>query len=267
MSPYCSSVIEANNGHVQKIRAIEKEATKNRVVSGPVIEKVDAVAYPRESLGEKHMHASLNYRSYGYNQVERDNQNDIYGYCGSRSSEFNNSDSDACSVGSCSVTIQSPNHYYSHVIPLPCKVTGTPCSDAESCYGSGSGSGSGSEGKSGLHLTKEVEASIHRLELHAYHCTLEALYASGPLSWDKEALLTNLRIMLHISNDEHLMELKYLISTKTGPQLEACFDCFQRLNDDVRVFRISLGTNCWTIQSSTFITDFTNLRPVSGISI
>ncbi|KAL2544723.1 Plant Tudor-like RNA-binding protein [Forsythia ovata] len=39
MSPYCSSVIEAHNGHVLKIRAIEKEETKNRVVSGPVIEK------------------------------------------------------------------------------------------------------------------------------------------------------------------------------------------------------------------------------------
>ncbi|CAA3003986.1 Hypothetical predicted protein [Olea europaea subsp. europaea] len=212
MSPYCSSVIEANNGHVQKMRAIEKEETKNMVVSGPIIEKVDAVAYPREILGEKNMHASFN-RSYGYNQMERPNQNDIYGYCGLRSSEFNNSDSDACSVGSCSVTSHSPNDRYSHIIPLPSQLTDTPGSDAESCYGPGSGC----KGKNGLHLPKEeIEASIHRLELHAYHCTLEALYASGPLSWDKEALLTNLRIMLHISNDEHLMELKYLISTKTG---------------------------------------------------
>ncbi|CAI9784806.1 unnamed protein product [Fraxinus pennsylvanica] len=38
MSPYCSSVIEANNGHVPKIRAIEKEEMKNMVVD-PIIEK------------------------------------------------------------------------------------------------------------------------------------------------------------------------------------------------------------------------------------
>ncbi|CAI9757079.1 unnamed protein product [Fraxinus pennsylvanica] len=110
VSPYCSSVIEANNGHVQKIRAIVKEETKNTGVS-----------------------------------------------------EFNNSDTDACSVGSCSVTSQSPNNYHSHVIPLPlplpCQVTDAPCSDVESCYGPGSGS----EGKSGPRLPKEeVEARIHR---------------------------------------------------------------------------------------------------------
>ncbi|XP_022881439.1 uncharacterized protein LOC111398656 isoform X2 [Olea europaea var. sylvestris] len=40
VSPICSAVIEANNGHVQKIRAIEKEEMKNRVVSDPIIEKV-----------------------------------------------------------------------------------------------------------------------------------------------------------------------------------------------------------------------------------
>ncbi|KAM0046790.1 putative ENT domain, Agenet-like domain, Agenet domain, plant type, ENT domain-like superfamily [Helianthus debilis subsp. tardiflorus] len=61
----------------------------------------------------------------------------------------------------------------------------------------------------------EEEKGVHGLELHAYRFTLEALYASGPLSWDKEALLTNLRINLHISNDEHLEGLRNLISTRT----------------------------------------------------
>ncbi|XP_076911906.1 uncharacterized protein LOC143570024 [Bidens hawaiensis] len=60
---------------------------------------------------------------------------------------------------------------------------------------------------------KDEEVGVHGLELHAYRFTLEALYASGPLSWDKEALLTNLRINLHISNDEHLKELRNLISS------------------------------------------------------
>ncbi|KAL0323916.1 UNVERIFIED_CONTAM: hypothetical protein Scaly_2358700 [Sesamum calycinum] len=90
-----------------------------------------------------------------------------------------------------------------------CQETDTLCSDAESCYGSGS------ERKSSSLPLKESR----RLELRAYRRTLEALYASGPLSWEQEALLTNLRIMLHISNDEHLMELKHLIS-KTAIMLD-----------------------------------------------
>ncbi|KAF2317994.1 hypothetical protein GH714_041320 [Hevea brasiliensis] len=58
----------------------------------------------------------------------------------------------------------------------------------------------------------ELAAEIHRLELYAYRCTMEALYASGPLSWEQEALVTNLRLSLHISNDEHLMEVRNLVS-------------------------------------------------------
>lgn len=63
-----------------------------------------------------------------------------------------------------------------------------------------------------LPLGEDVAARIHRLELRAYRCTLEAFYASGSLSWEQEALLTNLRITLHITNDEHLRELRNLIS-------------------------------------------------------
>ncbi|WOH03751.1 hypothetical protein DCAR_0623151 [Daucus carota subsp. sativus] len=58
--------------------------------------------------------------------------------------------------------------------------------------------------------------STHKLALHAYRRTLKELYASGPLSWEKEGLLTNLRMTLHISNDEHLIELKKLISGGTN---------------------------------------------------
>ncbi|KAK9071327.1 hypothetical protein SSX86_009895 [Deinandra increscens subsp. villosa] len=57
------------------------------------------------------------------------------------------------------------------------------------------------------------EDEIHRLELQAYRCTIEALHASGPLTWEKETMVTNLRMFLHISNDEHLIMLKNLIST------------------------------------------------------
>ncbi|KAG6521899.1 uncharacterized protein LOC122052439 [Zingiber officinale] len=58
----------------------------------------------------------------------------------------------------------------------------------------------------------KLAASIHMLELHAYRSTLQALYASGPLSWEQESLLTNLRLSLNITNEEHLLHLKQLLS-------------------------------------------------------
>lgn len=172
--------------------------------AAPLPEKVHAVAYPREFLGEKNMHASFN--TIGYNQLEMANINDCSQF---RSSKISSSDSDACSVGSCSINSQSRNNYCVFV-PLSCQDTDI-CSDAESCFGSGS-----ERKSSSVPLKEDVDISIHRLELHAYRSTLEALYASGPLSWEQEALITNLRIMLHISNDEHLIELKHLISSKTA---------------------------------------------------
>ncbi|KAK9715266.1 hypothetical protein RND81_06G154100 [Saponaria officinalis] len=56
---------------------------------------------------------------------------------------------------------------------------------------------------------------IHRLELRAYRCTIGVLFQSGPLSWEQELLLTNLRDSLHISNDEHLAEIKNLVSSSS----------------------------------------------------
>ncbi|XP_074557984.1 uncharacterized protein LOC141813884 [Curcuma longa] len=58
----------------------------------------------------------------------------------------------------------------------------------------------------------KLAAGIHMLELHAYRSTLQALYASGPLSWEQESLLTNLRLSLNITNEEHLLHLKQLLS-------------------------------------------------------
>ncbi|KAK9282481.1 hypothetical protein L1049_005399 [Liquidambar formosana] len=60
----------------------------------------------------------------------------------------------------------------------------------------------------------KLEVDIHKLELRAYKSTVEALYASGPLSWEQESLLTNLRLSLHISNEEHLLQLRHLLSTQ-----------------------------------------------------
>ncbi|VFQ78740.1 unnamed protein product [Cuscuta campestris] len=63
---------------------------------------------------------------------------------------------------------------------------------------------------------ESVREEIHRLELRAYRATIEALYASGPLSWEQETLITNLRGYLNISNDEHSLELRNLISNASS---------------------------------------------------
>ncbi|GMP94637.1 hypothetical protein CsSME_00044026 [Camellia sinensis var. sinensis] len=228
-SPHFSSLFDACTGNVQKTRAIEKDGRRQRFVPDVLREKVDAVAYPRENLGEKYMHSSSNNRSNGYYEMEREKLSGLVACSLSRSSEPYDSDSDACSVGSCSVTSESPNRFPSHFVVSRCQDTDTLCSDAESFYGSPKQENCLSP------PGEEVSVCIHRIELHAYRCTLEALYASGPLSWEQEALLTNLRITLHISNDEHLMELRNLISSGTGPKLEARIPCFQSSKGDAGV--------------------------------
>ncbi|XP_039003814.1 uncharacterized protein LOC120130704 [Hibiscus syriacus] len=55
---------------------------------------------------------------------------------------------------------------------------------------------------------------IHELELRAYKSTVKALYASGPLTWRQEFLLTNLRLSLNISDEEHLLQLRHLLSAQ-----------------------------------------------------
>ncbi|KAA0058780.1 uncharacterized protein E5676_scaffold459G002280 [Cucumis melo var. makuwa] len=61
---------------------------------------------------------------------------------------------------------------------------------------------------------EEVLAEFHRSELSVFRSFIRALYASGPLlSWEDEGEVSNIRALLHVSNDEYLLELKNLIST------------------------------------------------------
>ncbi|KAL1532434.1 hypothetical protein AAHA92_32445 [Salvia divinorum] len=208
MSPYGSSVNEAHDMPSQKLRAIERDGRKQRLAAAPVFENAGSVPYPRKILGEKKIHASLKIIPSAYSQMVRVKVNDVPGI---RHTQSNSSDSDASSVGSCSITDRNPNNFDMPSIYLFSRETDTVDSDAES------GNGWGFERRSSSHPPREeVGTSIRSLELQAYRRTLEALYASGPLSWEQESMLTNLRIMLHISNDEHLTELKYLISAKTA---------------------------------------------------
>uniref|UniRef100_A0A0C9RFX4 TSA: Wollemia nobilis Ref_Wollemi_Transcript_29196_928 transcribed RNA sequence n=1 Tax=Wollemia nobilis TaxID=56998 RepID=A0A0C9RFX4_9CONI len=92
----------------------------------------------------------------------------------------------------------------------PCQdVSGKPVDDAQSSYEYANG------GHNAFSSEEDVAAEVHEVELYAYVSVLRVLYASGPLSWDQEVLLTNLRLSLNVSNDEHLRELRRLFSTQS----------------------------------------------------
>ncbi|XP_024985623.1 uncharacterized protein LOC112521151 [Cynara cardunculus var. scolymus] len=205
-SPFSSSLLEGPR-KAKKFKAAEKGCSQ-RHVSGHSFNQVDAFAYPGDTLGNKYVQASSNNSLNGYCEMEKRKTNGV-GCTLARISESNDSDTDLCSVGSCSVP--SDGHKLSSPYDaVTCQGTDILSSDGESFNTSRDEEGKCSPPE------QEVAVSIHRLELHAYRSTLEALYASGPLSWEKEALLTNLRINLHISNDEHLTELRHLISSGAG---------------------------------------------------
>ncbi|XP_059635056.1 uncharacterized protein LOC132277264 [Cornus florida] len=204
--PYCYSQVEAHAGTAKKHKVIEKEGRRHWFLAAtpsPSPEKVDTAASPRELLGEKQIFASINNRTTRFSKmdVERENSNGAVGCSHVISLECNHAHNVTCSVGSCSIT--SNNSF-----KLPCQFSVAPVedtedhlSDVESACRCGY-----DEGNCLLPTKEEMAAEIHRLELHAYHCTMEALHALGPLSWEQETLVTNLRLSLHISNDEHLME-------------------------------------------------------------
>ncbi|KAF8400695.1 hypothetical protein HHK36_013995 [Tetracentron sinense] len=208
-----SSHLEAYAGAARKIRVIEKESRRHQQIgqgrpSAP-LKKVDAVASPGEMLGEKYMHASCNNIT-GFSEMDMERGKKADGgveFFLARSIEPNGADSCACSVGSCSSNSNSPYKLHCRSLTDPIQDTGSHFSDAESCCGL-----EYVEEKCPLSTKGELATEIHKLELNAYRCTMEALYASGPLSWEREALVTNLRLTLRISNDEHLMELRNLVS-------------------------------------------------------
>ncbi|KAK1394741.1 ENT domain-containing protein [Heracleum sosnowskyi] len=211
--------IRANSGNVKKFRAAEKEDRGHPGL--PVnVDQVDAVAYPRKNMGEKYMRASFNNITNGYNELDRRELNDFVGCSVARDSDSNDSDSNMSSVGSCSAISRTLNKFSTQMLAVSYQEANSLTSDAESCCG-----GSRDKEICDLHPEESIAESMHSLELHTYRRTLEELYASGPLSWEKEGLLTNLRITLHISNDEHLMELKNLISggKKIWRLAKSCF--------------------------------------------
>lgn len=205
-SRLCPSHIEPNLGAHRKMRAIEKDGRPQRWAPrnpSVLLEKVDAMASPWKTLGDNYMHAYFNKMSGSSDMnTERESLNGD----DKRLLRRNFEPDDACSIASCSNT--NPNAYIS-----PHQYITYPSSDTDSQFDDTESSGRQDYGrKSPFPSKQEQAAEIHKLELHAYRSTMEALYASGPLSWEQEAMMTNLRLALNISNDEHLLELKHLVS-------------------------------------------------------
>lgn len=169
------------------------------------LEKVDAVAFQQKFLGKKCMHDSFNNRTTRSEMNAEENRNFAAKVGCVRTSESSDAENSACSVASCHVNENGPYGmlYTSREGPRHDSYS----DDAES-----SSDGWESRKVSTSLSKEELAAEIHNLELHAYRSTLEALYASGPLSWAQEETMTNLRLSLNISNDEHLRELKNLVS-------------------------------------------------------
>ncbi|KAJ4826925.1 hypothetical protein Tsubulata_025539 [Turnera subulata] len=198
--------VEVYDGAACKLRAIEKEGGQHRVfVSNHSMVPEQVVSSHAEKAGGIPTHASDNQIRLPQLEAKRRKSDDAVGCSLAVDLEARTADSVTCSVGSCS--INSYDSYKLHHHSRFIEDIDSNCSDAESFY-----RGEYEEESSSQPTKEELAAEIHRLELYAYRCTMEALHASGPLSWEQESMVTNLRLSLHISNDEHLMEVRNLIS-------------------------------------------------------
>ncbi|KAL9224010.1 hypothetical protein vseg_000086 [Gypsophila vaccaria] len=185
------------------VEAYARPNKKKAMHQSRLPEKVEHVASLREVVHEKCMHPLINEMI-----VEREENVGAIRYSRSISLKSNDDGSVSSSVASCSV-YRNHSHQLHHVSDAGrYDYDDSQCSDAESF--------SQLRPKEGNLILPSKEAltdQIRRLELHAYRCTIGALYALGPLSWEQELLLTNLRDSLHISNDEHLAEIRNLVSS------------------------------------------------------
>ncbi|KAL5199354.1 hypothetical protein ABZP36_020557 [Zizania latifolia] len=157
-------------------------------VSPHLSKEVDAVDSSCFMLGEKYTHASLNRRKNGVRKIN---------LAGVNSSD---TESISSSVGSCSPS-SSSKHFYSAY------QSGDICSRTDDVEASMS------ERETSQHDKNIAKEETHLLELNAYRATMLALYICGSISWEQEALLTNLRLTLNISTNEHIAELRNLISS------------------------------------------------------
>ncbi|KAH0449904.1 hypothetical protein IEQ34_020596 [Dendrobium chrysotoxum] len=200
--------------HVRAFRTKKQIKNKGRCyrlnkknLTNQLFQKVDAVNSPQNFYGEKHMNATFNHETVGFDQIGMHSNNPIANAGPNLVVSLDLSDNErtASSVGSCSVIngLRRPLYHKNSQKQEQCGHV----DDAESFCGS--------PAEPSHFREDEMAETIHWLELDAYRSTLRSLYACGSLSWDQESLLTNLRLALNISNDEHLSELKHLMSTRS----------------------------------------------------
>lgn len=177
--PQCSEI-------TKRLQTPHRDGRHSKMVdrsSLHLAEKVDAVNSPCFMLGEKYMHSSYK----GHTLTAED---------------FSDTESTSSSVGSCSPNSSPHKSRYYNLV----NQTGDICSRTDD------DEASTSERETSEHDNDGSREETHLLELHAYRATMLALYACGSISWEQEALLTNLRLTLNISTDEHLAELRSLVS-------------------------------------------------------
>lgn len=210
MSCLYSQQIDECSEPCKKMRFVEETAKHCRVLEtlpSHLLEKVDVGVSAQTIRGAKLIHTSLNYEKSGFHETEMDEENsgpDVgYNFI-ERLEPEDDAKSTFSSVGSCSSS-NGPYRALHYHITSQNQGTASHYDDTASSYESSEPSYSTKDGGS---------EENHCLELNAYRSTLVALYASGPLSWEQETLLTNLRLMLHISNEEHFLELKQLRSAR-----------------------------------------------------
>lgn len=185
----------------QKRRMIEKGFSDLQFHLGNPLgfKKVDAT---KKSSGNSNLHSSSRNGRTGLIEVDVGRSIASLQY---RTSMTIDADSYTSSVGSCSANNSDLacgfiNHRYTE--------NADESSDAESFCGNEH------EESAGLQNRKENSlARSHSSELHAYSRAVEALFASGPFSWEEETNMSNLRKSLHISDDEHLTLVRSLVSS------------------------------------------------------
>ncbi|KAL4327270.1 hypothetical protein AHAS_Ahas13G0083300 [Arachis hypogaea] len=175
LSPYGNSVVDA---YPKKMRAVINKGEYERSKVVPTAQKVDVIAYPQNKMGEKCMYDSIINGTNQYCETWMKPPHVTTRYF-ERIAEPDYSCNDLSSVGSCSVIGSSTSRSSSNMLAGSCYDEDTLSSDAESLNVGDLDKGCP------ISPEEDVAEGIHRVELHAYHTTLEAIYASGSLSWEQ----------------------------------------------------------------------------------
>ncbi|PWZ17518.1 hypothetical protein Zm00014a_025202 [Zea mays] len=177
--PQCSEI-------TKRLRTPNRDGRYSKLVDrsfSPLAEKVDDVDSPCIILRGKCIHAGHKWHT-------------------GTTEEFSDTESISSSVGS-----SSPNS-----TPHRSQHYNLVYQSGDSCSRTDDDEASTSERETSEHDNNGSREETHVLELHAYRATMLALHACGSISWEQEALLTNLRLTLNISIDEHLAELRSLVT-------------------------------------------------------